>query len=157
MQVFSLIQPMMLGQLLAYFRADTGLTKQDAFLYAGAISVCTFLNALLSNQYIMGAFHYGMKIRAACCALVYRKSLRLSKTALGETASGKIVNLLSNDVSRFDMVIIFVHHMWVAPVVTMIITYLMWVDSGWAGIFGIGTVFIVVPIQGKFSLLAGSK
>ncbi|KAH1024385.1 hypothetical protein HUJ05_003874 [Dendroctonus ponderosae] len=140
MQVFSLIQPMMLGQLLAYFRADTGLTKQDAFLYAGAISVCTFLNALLSNQYIMGAFHYGMKIRAACCALVYRKSLRLSKTALGETASGKIVNLLSNDVSRFDMVIIFVHHMWVAPVVTMIITYLMWVDSGWAGIFGIGTV-----------------
>ncbi|KAH1024384.1 hypothetical protein HUJ05_003874 [Dendroctonus ponderosae] len=148
MQVFSLIQPMMLGQLLAYFRADTGLTKQDAFLYAGAISVCTFLNALLSNQYIMGAFHYGMKIRAACCALVYRKSLRLSKTALGETASGKIVNLLSNDVSRFDMVIIFVHHMWVAPVVTMIITYLMWVDSGWAGIFGIGTVFIVVPIQG---------
>lgn len=148
MQVFAVLQPLMLGQLLSFFRPDTTLTKNDAFMYAGAIAVCTFLSALLGNQYIMGAFHYGMKIRAASCALVYRKALRLSKTALGETASGKIVNLLSNDVSRFDLVTIFIHHMWVAPIVTIIITYLLVADVGWAGLLGIGTVFIVVPIQG---------
>lgn len=59
------------------------------------------------------------------------------------------MNLLSNDVSRFDMVTIFVHHMWIAPLVTLIITYLMWVDAGWAGVCGIMTVFTVVPLQGQ--------
>lgn len=39
--------------------------------------------------------------------------------------------------------------MWVSPVVTLLITYLMWADAGWAGIIGIMTVFVVVPIQGK--------
>ncbi|CAG9767682.1 unnamed protein product [Ceutorhynchus assimilis] len=148
MEVFSLAQPILLGQLLTYFRNNTDLTKEDALWYAGGIAFSSLCGTLLSNQYIMGAFHYGMKIRAACCALIYRKSLRLSKTALGETASGKIVNLLSNDVSRFDLVTIFVHHMWISPLVTLIITFLTWNDAGWAGIIGILTVFLIVPIQG---------
>ncbi|XP_060530992.1 ATP-binding cassette sub-family C member 4-like isoform X2 [Cylas formicarius] len=96
----------------------------------------------------MGAFHYGMKVRAAACALIYRKSLRLSKTALGETASGKIVNLLSNDVSRFDLVSVFIHHMWQAPIVTLCVLYFMWLEAGYAGVVGITCVFIVVPLQG---------
>ncbi|XP_066141508.1 ATP-binding cassette sub-family C member 4-like [Euwallacea fornicatus] len=148
MQACSLIQPLMLGNLLAYFRSDSTMTREDALIYAGAISLCAFFTALLTNQYIMGAFHYGMKIRAAACALIYRKSLRLSKTALGDVAAGKIVNLLSNDVSRFDLVTILVHHMWVSPLVTLIIMYLMWIDVGMAGIYGILIVFIVVAIQG---------
>ncbi|XP_050309256.1 ATP-binding cassette sub-family C member 4-like [Anthonomus grandis grandis] len=148
MSIFQLVQPLVLGQLLDFFRVGSHLTRTDALWYAGAMSLCTFLLALLNNQYIMNAFHYGMRVRAASCALIYRKALRLSKTALGETASGKIVNLLSNDVSRFDLVTIFIHHMWVSPLTTIIILYFMWVDAGWAGILGIVTVFVVVPIQG---------
>lgn len=148
MNVFSLLEPLMLGNLLNYFRNDSDITKDQAFIYAGAIVICIFATTLLNNQYIMGAFHDGMKVRAAACALIYRKSLRLSKTALGETASGKIVNLLSNDVSRFDLVSIFIHHMWASPIITFIVTYFLWAEAGWAGLIGIATVFVVVPIQG---------
>lgn len=75
------------------------------------------------------------------------QALKLSKKALGETASGKIVNLLSNDVSRFDIVSIFIHHMWVAPTSAICVAYFLWVEAGYAGIIGIIPVFLVLPLQ----------
>lgn len=77
------------------------------------------------------------------------QALRLNKTALGDTASGKIVNLLSNDVSRFDIASIFVHPMWVAPTSAIIVACLLWNSAGAAGLIGIIPVFIVVPLQSK--------
>ncbi|CAH0558003.1 unnamed protein product [Brassicogethes aeneus] len=149
-----LIQPIYLGYLLDYFRPNSVVTETEALWYAGAVVGMNAVSAIFVNQYIMNAFHYGMKVRAACCALIYRKALRLSKTALGETASGKIVNLLSNDVSRFDIVSVFIHHMWVAPCSTLFVMYFLWVKAGYAGIIGIIPVFLVVPFQsytGKLS------
>lgn len=71
--VVRLIQPQMLGNLLDHFRPNTTVTRSEALWYAGAIVLLNALSALLINQYIMRAFHYGMKVRAACCALIYRK------------------------------------------------------------------------------------
>lgn len=76
-----------------------------------------------------------------------QKALRLSQTALGETAPGKVVNLLSNDVNRFDLVTMFLNTMWTAPLLTLIVGILLWREIQWAGLIGIGIVFIVVPIQ----------
>ncbi|XP_068966387.1 probable multidrug resistance-associated protein lethal(2)03659 isoform X2 [Bombus flavifrons] len=85
---------------------------------------------------------------------IFHSALRLSKTALGETAPGKVVNLVANDVNRFDLVSIFIHHMWSAPLSTLIIAYFLYIEAGYAGLIGIAAVFVVVPIQsytGKLS------
>lgn len=78
----------------------------------------------------------------------------MSHAALGDTAPGKVVNLLSNDVNRFDIVSLVINSMFNSPFMTMIAAYLLWREARWAGIVGIGVVFCVVPIQvyvGKFS------
>lgn len=75
------------------------------------------------------------------------QALKLSKKALGETASGKIVNLLSNDVSRFDLVSILANYMWVAPTTSLCVIYFLWVEAGYAAIIGIIPFFIVLPLQ----------
>ncbi|XP_076648329.1 ATP-binding cassette sub-family C member 4 [Halictus rubicundus] len=152
--VLRLGTPILLGGLLRYFKKNTTETYETALLYAGGICIATLINVVLFNQAIFGAFHVGAKIRIAACSVVYRKALRLSKTALGETAPGKVVNLVANDVNRFDLVSVFIHHMWSAPLSALIIAYFLYTEAGYAGLIGIAAVFVVVPIQsytGKLS------
>lgn len=75
--------------------------------------------------------------------------MKLSQTALGETETGKVVNLLSNDVNRFDFVSMFLNSMWTAPLLSIIVGILLYYEIGIAGIIGMVIVFIVVPIQSE--------
>lgn len=146
--------PILLGGLLRYFKKSMNETYETALLYAAGICIATAINVITLNQAIFGAFHIGAKIRVATCSVVYRKALRLSKTALGETAPGKVVNLVANDVNRFDLVSIFIHHMWSAPISMLIIAYFLYTEAGYSGLIGIAAVSVVVPIQsytGKLS------
>lgn len=147
-------QPLLLGQLLMYFRLDPVKTKEEAIYYGVGLIVLNAVSAITINQYILHSFQNGMKVRIAVCSTVYRKALRLSKTALGETSPGKVVNLLSNDVNRFDIVSVFLHSMWSAPLLTIIVGFLLWREAGLGGLIGMGVIFVVTPLQaytGKLS------
>lgn len=152
--VIRLGTPLLLGGLLRYFRKDSVESYENALWYAAGICIATGMNVISGNQAIFGAFHVGAKVRVAVCSVVYRKALRLCKTALGETAPGKIVNLVANDVNRFDLVSIFIHYMWSAPLSALIVAYILYQEIGYAGLIGIAAIFVVVPIQsytGKLS------
>jgi ATP-binding cassette, subfamily C (CFTR/MRP), member 4 len=152
--VIRLTQPLFLGWLLNYFSPGSTTTRNSAFGHAGALVALSAISAITINQYILGSFVNGMKVRLATCSLIYRKSLRLSSTALGNTSVGKVVNLLSNDVSRFDIVSVFLHSMWLAPLLSIIVGILLYREVGVPGIIGMVVIAIVTPIQsytGKLS------
>ncbi|CAH2099846.1 unnamed protein product [Euphydryas editha] len=141
-------QPIFLGWLVEYYSPDQNTVKPtEAYLYAGAVVLCSALNVFVVHPYMMAILHMGMKFRVACCSLIYRKSLRLSKTALGETTVGQVVNLLSNDVNRFDVAVIFIHYLWIGPLATVIITFFMWCEIRWAAVVGVGFMLAFIPLQ----------
>lgn len=118
----------------------------DALLYASGIVLLNAFSAIFKSHIQYISFHNGMKIRAAVCSLIYRKALRLSQTALHETSPGQIVNLVTNDVSRFHLASFLVDTIWIAPLLTIFTCGLMWVIAGMAGMAGILVVFAMVPI-----------
>ncbi|XP_053601424.1 ATP-binding cassette subfamily C member 4-like isoform X2 [Plodia interpunctella] len=141
-------QPVFLGKLVEYYSpGQNSVAKEEAYLYAALVILCSALNVFMVHPYMMAILHMGMKFRVACCSLIYRKSLRLSKTALGETTVGQVVNLLSNDVNRFDVAIIFLHYLWIGPLATVIITYFMWLEISWAAVVGVGVMLLFIPLQ----------
>lgn len=75
--ILNILQPIILGKLLNYFKPSSVTTKDEALLYAGAVVGLNVVNLMLGNHYSMGIYHCGMKVRAACCALVYRKVSRI--------------------------------------------------------------------------------
>ncbi|XP_066258777.1 ATP-binding cassette sub-family C member 4-like isoform X1 [Euwallacea similis] len=141
-------QPLLLGQLIQFYMPNhLEISLDQAFWYAGGVVLCSLSNVLISHPYMMGVCHLGMKMRIACCSLIYRKSLRLSKTALGQTTVGQVVNLLSNDVNRFDVAMIFAHHLWLGPVQTALCTYLMYLQVGISAVIGVVALIVFIPLQ----------
>ncbi|KAK9870721.1 hypothetical protein WA026_008291 [Henosepilachna vigintioctopunctata] len=98
----------------------------------------------------------GIRVRVACSALIYRKILRLNKVSLDSTDVGKVVNILSNDVNRFDVVADFFHHIWMMPIIALVGTYVMYIRVGIASFFGVGAMLLQsVLLQAYFSRLQG--
>lgn len=143
-------QPIFLAELLKYFN-KTGNAKpslEAAYWYAGGVIACSALNVLVIHPFMMAILHMGMKMRVACCTLIYRKSLKLSRTALGETTIGQAVNLLSNDVNRFDVALIFLHYLWIGPLETIIVMYVMYQKVQESAIIGVAALLMFIPLQG---------
>jgi ATP-binding cassette subfamily C (CFTR/MRP) protein 4 len=63
---------------------------------------------------------------------------------------GQAVNLMSNDVNRFDYSVNFFVYLWIGPLQTLVISYLMWREIGFAAIIGIATIVLVIPLQGAY-------
>ncbi|XP_015609770.1 probable multidrug resistance-associated protein lethal(2)03659 isoform X2 [Cephus cinctus] len=143
----SVTQPLFLGRLLRFYNSEK-ISPLEAYLYAAGVIMCSAVNIFVIHPYMMAILHMGMKMRIACCTLIYRKALRLSKTALGETMVGQAVNLLSNDVNRFDVAIIFLHYLWIGPLETAVMTYFLYNIVGISGVIGVLSLLMFIPLQG---------
>ncbi|KAK0081216.1 hypothetical protein PV326_007800 [Microctonus aethiopoides] len=145
--VMRVIQPLVLGRFVQYF-IDDNISVNEAYIYASCIILTAIINVIFESITWMEILHIGMKIRVSCCSLIYRKALKLSKIALNETTVGQAVNLLSNDVSRFDTTLLNLHYLWIAPLQTIIASYFMYTEAGWAAIGGVFVLVIFIPLEG---------
>uniref|UniRef100_A0A182VRM2 Uncharacterized protein n=1 Tax=Anopheles minimus TaxID=112268 RepID=A0A182VRM2_9DIPT len=145
--VLRLLQPIFLGRMLLYFREGSNMTREDALYYAGCMVAVRAIIVLCDNQYGIISVLTGVKAKIAVCSVVYRKSLRLARNALGDTSPGKMVNLMSNDVNRFDIASYLVCFMWTSPIVMLLAAALLWYEIGWSGVMGLIAIVIITPIQ----------
>ena len=103
--------------------------------------------AVVHHPYFFGAMRIGMWLRVASSGLVYRKMLRLNQEALVSTTAGQIVNLLTNDVQRFDNAVLFLHFVWAAPLQAIAAFLLLWQRLGMATLAGFLVLVMLIPVQ----------
>lgn len=145
------MQPLVLGGLIDYYTPNqTEVSERDAYLYALGVVLCSLFNVAIMHPAMMAVVHLGMKTRIACCSLIYRKALKLTNTALGDTTVGQVVNLLSNDVNRFDNAAMFVHYLWLGPLETLVVGYLTYRELGISAVIGISCLLLFIPLQCKY-------
>ncbi|NXP64227.1 MRP4 protein, partial [Chloropsis cyanopogon] len=149
-ETLKIVQPIFLGKIINYFEnydSSDEVALNFAYFYAGALSVCTLLLAIMHHLYFYHVQRAGMKLRVAMCHMIYRKALRLSNVAMAKTTTGQIVNLLSNDVNKFDQVTIFLHFLWAGPLQAVAVTVLLWMEIGPSCLAGMAVLIILLPVQ----------
>lgn len=86
-----------------------------------------------------------------CSGLIYKKSVRLLKSAAEEGQNGTIINLLSNDLSKFDIGLAFLHDVWKGPFEALAFFIVIYMEIGVAAVAGMAFLASFIPLQGKFN------
>ncbi|XP_007666157.2 multidrug resistance-associated protein 4 isoform X2 [Ornithorhynchus anatinus] len=152
-------QPLFLGKIISYFEKYEPLDPEAlgwAYGYTAALTTSTLILALLHHLYFYHVQCAGMKLRVAMCHMIYRKALRLNNNAMGKTTTGQIVNLLSNDVNKFDQVTIFLHFLWAGPLQALAVTALLWMEIGSSCLAGMVVLIFLLPLQSGIGKLFSS-
>ncbi|XP_061760631.1 ATP-binding cassette sub-family C member 4-like [Nerophis ophidion] len=158
LEAIKVIQPLLLGKIILFFEnydpEDRG-SLLVAYGCAGAMCLSTFALTLLQHLYYYFVQRIGMNMRVAVCHVIYCKALRLSSQAMGQTTTGQIVNLLSNDINRFDEITLNLHYLWVGPLQAAVIITLLWYEIGPSCLAGVAVLALLIPVQTWFGKLFG--
>ncbi|KAM9851263.1 ATP-binding cassette sub-family C member 4-like [Aulostomus maculatus] len=155
-EIIKVIQPLLLGKLIEHFEshgASDAVAAHEAYSYAAGISLSTIGLAVLNHLYFYNVQRLGMKIRVAMCHMIYRKALCLNSKALTKTTTGQIVNLLSNDVIKFDEVTLHLHFLWLGPLQAAAVILLLIYWIGPSCLAGMAVFFMLLPVQTVFGRL----
>ncbi|XDC58871.1 hypothetical protein R6Z07M_010053 [Ovis aries] len=153
------VQPIFLGKMVSYvenYDPSDSAALQEAYGYAAGLSACVLMWAVLHHLYFYHMQRVGMRLRVAMCHMIYRKALRLSSSAMRKTTTGQVVNLMSNDVNRFDQVTMFLHYLWVGPLQAIAVTALLWMEIGMSCLAGMAVLVILLLLQSCFGKLFSS-
>jgi ATP-binding cassette, subfamily C (CFTR/MRP), member 4 len=73
----------------------------------------------------------------------------MSKSSQVDGLQGRVINLLTNDFSKFDAALCFIHDLWKGPLEVFLLGYLTYREMGISGVVGIIFILSFVPIQCK--------
>ncbi|TPX68327.1 hypothetical protein SpCBS45565_g03207 [Spizellomyces sp. 'palustris'] len=138
----------LLGYLLQWFQ-KTDKESREGYLLAMGMAFCVITHAVLHHVVFFLGMRMGMQMRVAFIAAIYRKCLALSISNTSST--GLIVNLVSNDVQRFEDAAPFAHFAWLGPVELLLVLYFMYVQISWAAFAAVGALLMVIPMQAAFA------
>ncbi|KAJ3325674.1 Multidrug resistance-associated protein 4 [Boothiomyces sp. JEL0866] len=147
---FLTVQGYLISLILAWFQRENA-DPTDVYIYAVLMGSGMILNAFNHHIGFFQTARTGMQMRVTLIAVIYRKCMNLSISNTSST--GLIVNLVSNDVQRFEDLGPFLHYIWVAPVQLLATMYLIYTQIGWSSVACGLSILLLLPIQSGFAKL----
>ncbi|CAF2646337.1 unnamed protein product [Rotaria sp. Silwood2] len=124
------IQPFLLARFVRYFAPCSNISFTEAIILAILTSACPWIMFLTRHMSFIRSFLGGMHLRCAYSGLIFRKIMRLSIGSLGKHSSGKIVNMLTNDVQTIERLTIDGHFLWIGLLETIVVLGILWSRVG---------------------------
>ncbi|KAK3596597.1 hypothetical protein CHS0354_020940 [Potamilus streckersoni] len=148
--------PMILSFLIAYVQKknspEGGEPEWKGYVFAILLLVLALVQSVFSHQNFHIAMTCGMRLKSALIAAIYRKALSMNYEAKKASTVGEIINLISVDCERIQMICGFLWMLWSAPLQIIIATILLWSVLGPSVLAGIGILLLLLPVNAVISL-----
>ena len=118
------------------------------------LAIASFIHGTLHHVEFFVAMRTGMRIRVGLIAAIYQKCLKLSISNTSST--GFIVNLVSNDLQRFEDAAPFAHFIWIVPIQLIFTMWLIYLQIGYLFVAPLVGLVLLIPLQGIFAKRFGT-
>ena len=141
----------MIAELVGYFTGDIDFITALEYGMLLVIGICVV--AILQTPLVLSNRFMGMKLRISFSGLIYKKVFKFDMNGKENEANGRIMNLITNDVNKFEFMFMLLGFMFIGPFQALFYVFcfarLVHVDF----LFGLLTMVFAVIIQYIFSKL----
>lgn len=135
---------------MSYFVSkQASIRRSDAFWYASGIALSLLLHIISFHPIKVWLYGISAKFRVSCAGLIYQKTLTMSKAVSDDGLNGRILNILANDMARFETGLTSLSNVCKGPLEVLAFGYIIHTEIGLAGIIGILFLVAFVPVQGN--------
>lgn len=78
--------------------------------------------------------------------------LNFKKSAAVDGLNGELINLMSNDVAKFDYAVANFNDLYKGPIEAVILSFIIYREIGVSGLIGMGFLLFFIPLQCKYTL-----
>lgn len=109
--VLQLVQPFLVGELVAFISGDSGTITDGIGLALGfaAVSLCSSLSLAYTWTELR---RLGVAVRSVVMMAVYEQALQLTTAARMQSTVGQTTNLIAIDAEKLNIAVQFVHFIW---------------------------------------------
>ncbi|EDV27234.1 uncharacterized protein TRIADDRAFT_23227, partial [Trichoplax adhaerens] len=152
------VYPIFIGLLVGCFSPQSTADKTQGYLYALGLSLSMFIIVFCEQPAYFSAYRVGSQLRTVLSAAVYRKTLNLSSGAVSQITIGRIVNILANDMLKFNDVTKYLHYLWIGTLVGIAMIVVLWLQVGFAALGVIIALIFILALKTYIaSLLAKER
>ncbi|XP_067134899.1 ATP-binding cassette subfamily C member 4-like [Centruroides vittatus] len=146
-------QAYFIGLIINYFENSEEWNDYNVYVTVVGYFAVTAIYFCTVNISAFITEFYAMKLKIAFCTLIYRKAISLSPSSLERSNVGQMVNLLANDVGKFQNKVTFFSLVFTSPFFIITSIAILWKYYGWTILIGFLVIFLFLPIQIALSKL----
>ncbi|KAL3108525.1 hypothetical protein niasHT_015447 [Heterodera trifolii] len=138
--------PLLLN-LLVNFISDPNAHLWQGICYSLAIFLCSEIRSICVNYHYDVMFQMGAKVQSLLTMAIYKKSFKLSNGTRRDRTAGEIVNLMSIDVERFQIIAPYIQQFWSSPFQIAISLVILFKLLGIAALPGFLIMAVILPLS----------
>ena len=151
--ICNVITPVLLSILIVQVKkaSEDSASFWTAFVACVGLFLVTCCTSLCVNYYFQLVMLDGLRIKTALNGAIYSKIFRLSESAKLDLSTGMLVNLMSIDTGKLEILAGYLHYTWSGLLKTMVIMSLLVHTLGWAALAGLSVMVLSMPYH-NFSI-----
>ncbi|CAD7702664.1 unnamed protein product [Ostreobium quekettii] len=134
----------------------SGSGQWNGVVFGVALVTASAVDGLMFHQLWWIGWKLGFRMRQQCMASIHAKVMRLNSSTITRVSTGRVVNLVSNDIGRFDFTAILWQYSWLGPLELVIVLVLVGLEVGFLpAVCGVGAFALMIPMQAVFGRCLG--